>query len=296
MNHFKTFLLMFGLLALMMLVGQVIGGNQGMVSFFVMGLIMNFISYWFSDKIVLLMSGAKPVEEKELPQVYKIVRKLTLSQNLPMPKIYLMQSPVPNAFATGRNPEHAAVAVTTGIMSILDEKELTGVLGHELAHVKNRDILISTIAAAIAGAIMMASRMFMWFGMFGGHGSDDRENRSNGIVMLLIAILAPIAAMIIQMAISRAREYAADEGGSEITQLPLSLASALKKLQSGVQRNPQEISPATAHLYIVSPLSGGSLLTLFSTHPPIPERVKRLEALASKINPGILPNNQKIVY
>lgn len=287
---------MFGLLALMMLVGQVIGGNQGMVSFFVMGLIMNFISYWFSDKIVLLMSGAKPVEEKELPQVYKIVRKLTQSQNMPMPKIFLMQSPVPNAFATGRNPEHAAVAVTTGIMNILDEKELTGVLGHELAHVKNRDILISTIAAAIAGAVMMASRMFMWFGMFGGHGNDNRENRSNGLVMLLVAIMAPIAAMIIQMAISRAREYSADETGAEITQLPLSLASALKKLQSGVQRNPQEISPATAHLFIVSPLSGGSFLTLFSTHPPIPERVKRLEAIASKINPGFSGTNPKIVY
>src|SRR3989338_7087141 len=296
MNMLKTFALMFGLLLLMTAVGHFIGGPQGMAAFFVIGLAINFVSYWFSDKIVLMMYGAKLATEQELPQVHRIVQNLTQKAGMPMPKIYLRNSPVPNAFATGRNPEHAAVAVTTGIMNILDEKELTAVLGHELSHVKNRDILISTIAAAIAGSVMMASRMFMWFGMFGGHGSDDRENRSSGIVMLVVAILAPIAAMIIQMAISRAREYAADEGGSEITQLPLSLASALKKLQAGVQRNPQQISPATAHLYIVSPLSGGSFLTLFSTHPPIPERVKRLEAMASKINPGILPNNQKIVY
>ncbi len=282
MNQFKTFILMFGLLILMMLLGQALGGAQGMVGFFFMGLVFNFISYWFSDKIVLRMSGAKEVKESELPQVYRIVRKLTQEWSLPMPKIYLMESPVPNAFATGRNPEHAAVAVTTSILQILDEKELTGVLGHEISHVKNRDILISTVAAAIAGAIMMMSRMSFFFGM--GHNDDNRD-RSGNIFGIVLMILAPIAAMIIQMAISRSREYAADEGGSQLTRMPLSLASALKKLQTGVEKTQarSEVSPATAHLYIVSPLSGGSFLTLFSTHPPMSERVKRLEELAKKM-------------
>lgn len=279
MNYFKTFLLMTALLGLMMLIGQLLGGTQGMVYFFIFGLFTNFISYWFSDKIILMMSGAKQAKESDLPQVYAIVRKLTQKNNMPMPKIYSMESPVPNAFATGRDPHHAAVAVTSGILEILDEKELTGVLGHELAHVKNRDILISTIAAAVAGAIMMMSRMAMWFG--GGH--DDRENRNalSGVVILLVAILAPLAAMMIQMAISRSREYHADESGSELSGMPMALASALKKLEIGVRRNPSEPNPATAHLYIVSPLTGKSFLTLFSTHPPIPERIKRLEAIAS---------------
>lgn len=291
MNYFKTFLLMFGLLVLMMIVGRLIGGNQGMIGFFVMGLIMNFVSYWFSDKIVLMMYGAKEKGESELPQVYSIVRKLTQKANMPMPKIFLMDSPMLNAFATGRNPEHAAVAVTSGILEVLDERELTGVLGHELSHVRNRDILIATVAAAIAGAIVMASRMAMWFGPRG----DDRENRSSGAAMLVMAILAPIAAMIIQMAISRSREYGADESGAELTGMPLALASALKKLQAGVKRNPVEVSPATAHLFIVSPLSGESFLTLFSTHPPISERVKRLEEMAQEMKPGpgAMP---KIVY
>ena len=291
MNYFKTFALMLGLLILMMLVGQLIGGTQGMISFFIMGLVMNFISYWFSDKIVLMMYGAKEAKESDLPQVYSIIRKLIQKANLPMPKIYLMDSPLPNAFATGRNPEHSAVAVTTGILDILDERELTGVLGHELSHIKNRDILIATIAAALAGAIMMVSRMALFF----GHGRDSNENRSNGAVMLIAAILAPLAAMIIQMAISRSREYAADESGAEVSGMPLALASALKKLQAGVKRHPVEVSPAAAHLFIVSPLSGKSFLILFSTHPPVPERVKRLEAIASQVTPG--PNSMpKIVY
>lgn len=284
MNYFKTFVLMAGLLALMMIVGQVIGGTQGMVGFFIIGLLMNFVSYWFSDKIVLMMYGAKEVKESDLPQVYSIIRKLTQKADLPMPRIYLMESPLPNAFATGRNPEHSAVAVTTGILDILDTSELTGVLGHELSHIKNRDILIATVAAAIAGAIMMVSRMAMFFG--GGSHDDDRDSRSSGLVLILVAILAPFAAMIIQMAISRSREYAADESGAEMTGIPLALASALKKLQNGVKRNPVEVSPATAHLFIVSPLTGESFLTLFSTHPPISERVKRLEAMATQMMPG----------
>lgn len=278
MNYFKTFMLMFGLLMLMMFVGQMVGGNQGAVSFFIMGLVMNFISYWFSDKIVLMSTGAKAVSEDELPQVYAIVRRLTQSQNMPMPKIYLMDTPMLNAFATGRNPDHAAVAVTTGILQALDDEELTGVLGHELSHVKHRDILISTIAASLAGAIMMISRMAMFF----GHGgSRDDDNRSNGAVVLVLAILAPIAAMVIQMAISRSREYGADEGGAHMTGTPLALASALRKLQAGSVRNPAGVgsNPATAHLFIVSPLSGQSMLSLFSTHPPVEERVRRLEAM-----------------
>ena len=280
MNYFKTFLLMSGLMALMLLIGQLLGGNQGMAAFFFFGAITNIIAYWFSDKIVLMMSGAKETRREDLPQVYKIVEALTQKSNLPMPRIYIMESPIANAFATGRNPEHAAVAVTTGILNILTEEELTGVLGHELSHVRNRDILISTVASIIAGAIMMMSRTAMWFG-----GSRDREDRSafSGIAVILVAILAPIAAILIQMAISRSREFAADTCGAEISGKPLALASALKKLQAGVQAHPSEINPATAHLFIVSPLSGGSMVSLFSTHPPIPERVRRLEEIATKM-------------
>lgn len=297
MNYFKTFLLMTGLLALMMIVGGLLTGTpEGMFLFFLIGLGINFFSYWYSDKIVLKMYGAKETTEKELPEVYRIVRNLTQKTNLPMPKIYIMHSPMPNAFATGRNPEHAAVAVTSGILNLLDEKELTGVLGHELAHVKNRDILISTIAAAIAGAIMTVSRMAMWSSMLG-----DRRERSGGghpLIMIALMILAPVAAMIIQMAISRSREYGADETGSEISGMPLALASALKKLQAGVQKNPAEVNSATAHLFIVSPLSGESLMSLFSTHPPIPERVKRLEKIAEQMMPGLSAklNIPKIIY
>ena len=284
-NYFKTFVLMLALLALMMFVGELVGGPRGMVTFFLIGLAMNFVSYWFSDKIVLAMYGAKEVGERDLPQVYAIVRKLTQKEGLPMPRLYVMDTPVPNAFATGRNPDHAAVCVTTGILGILDDREMEGVLGHELSHVRNRDILISTVAAAVAGAIMMISRSAMWFG-YGFGGGDDRDDRPNGLVMIVLMVLAPIAALIIQMAISRSREYHADASGAELTGMPLALASALKKLQAGVRRNPMDASPATAHLFIVSPLTGQSLFTLFSTHPPIPERVKRLEDMAAHMGPG----------
>jgi len=276
MNIFKTFALMFGLLLLLMLIGELIGGVQGMMTFFVIGLAINFVSYWFSDKIVLKMYGAKPASEEELPQVHRIVKELARKARIPMPKVCRMDSPMQNAFATGRDPEHAAVVVTTGILKALDEKELTGVLGHELSHVLNRDILISTVAAAIAGAISMLSRSALWF----GGGRNDRDEGGNPLVLLFIAILAPLAAMVIQMAISRSREYAADDSGARLTGLPLSLASALKKLESGAKAHPDNSHPATAHLFIVSPLSGKSFLTLFSTHPPIPDRVKRLEAIA----------------
>ena len=282
MNYFKTFLLMTGLLALMMFIGQLIGGAQGMFTFFMFGLITNFISYWFSDKIVLMFSGAKKTQENDIPQVYRIIKELTQKANLPMPKIYIMETAVPNAFATGRNPKNAAVAVTTGILQLLEEHELRGVLAHELAHVQNRDILISTVASSIAGAIMMMSRMALWFGP---RNRDDDHSSSNPIVLIIIAILAPIAAMIIQMAISRSREFGADTGGAKITGDPLSLASALKKLQTGISAmKPTEPNPATAHLYIVSPFTGKSLVTLFSTHPPMEERVKRLETLAAQIS------------
>ncbi len=281
MNTFKTFVLMFGMLLLMMWIGQLLGGTQGMAAFFVIGLVMNFVSYWFSDKIVLAMYGAKVATESQAPEVFKIVRNLTQRAEMPMPKIYLMDSPVQNAFATGRDPEHAAVAVTTGILNMLNEPELTGVLGHELSHVKNRDILIGTVAAAIAGAISMLSRSAMWF----GGGRDSEGNRSNGMIVLFVAILAPITAFIIQMAISRSREYAADASGAELTRQPLALASALKKLQAGVKLNSDNsANPATAHMFIVSPLTGESFISLFSTHPPIQERVKRLEEMASRPN------------
>lgn len=280
MNTLKTFLLMFGLLALMMFIGNLLGGQQGMFAFFIIGLVINFVTYWFSDKIVLKMYSAREVSEAEFPQIYRIARNLTQRAGMPMPKIYIIDTPLPNAFATGRNPSHAAVAVTTGILNILNEEELTAVLGHELSHVKNRDILIGTIAAAVAGAITMLSRSAMWFG-YGRH--DDDRGGGNPLIALLVAILAPIAAMIIQMAISRSREYEADHSGAELTGKPLELASALKKLEAGVKRNPAEVHPATAHLFIVSPLSGRSVLTLFSTHPPTAKRVKRLEEMVKVI-------------
>ena len=279
MNAMKTALLMGLLTVLLVVIGGAIGGRNGMTFAFLMAGGMNFFSYWFSDKIVLTMYGARPIEERDDPRFYGIIRQLALRANLPMPKVYLIDSETPNAFATGRNPEHAAVAATTGIMRILGDDELAGVMAHELAHVKNRDILISTLAATFAGAITYLAHMAQWAAIFGGSRSDDDDG--DGIFgTLLMAILAPIAAMLIQMAISRSREFGADAGGAAISGTPLSLANALQKLEMANQRIPMAANSATAHMFIVNPLTGGGLMTLFSTHPPIPERVARLQEMS----------------
>ncbi|MEW6041798.1 MAG: zinc metalloprotease HtpX [Elusimicrobiota bacterium] len=289
MNKFKTFLLMFALIALFVIVGDIMGGRQGMVMAFTIAVFTNFIAYWFSDKIVLMMYGARPVSEIELPEVYSIVRELTMRTALPQPKVYLMEDASPNAFATGRDPKHAAVAVTSGILKVLDKKELAGVIAHELSHIKNRDTLIQVIAATIAGAIFMLARMAQYAMIFGG-GRDDRDERggAGGVAMLVVMIIAPIAAMIIQLAISRSREYQADESAAGITQEPLGLASALQKLEDSSKRIPiAHPNPATAHLFIVNPIHskdrGGNLLSIFSTHPPIQERIRRLEEMAGRV-------------
>jgi len=281
-NILKTTCLMTLMTLLLIFAGSAFGGQQGAIIAFGMALVMNGISYWFSDKIVLAMYSARPVNETQSPMIHQIVSELVAKGKMPMPKIYLIDNPAPNAFATGRNPHHAAVAVTTGILNRLNREELTGVLAHELAHIRHRDILIGTIAATIAGAISMLANMAQWTLMFGGFGgrSDDRERDHGGIGAILMMILAPIAAMLVQMAISRSREFTADAGGAWLCGNPLWLASALKKLHMGVQQIPMSANPATAHMFIVSPLTGGGVLSLFSTHPPMQERVDRLEAMA----------------
>jgi len=269
------------LTVLFILVGTAIGGKSGAIYAFIFAALMNFFSYWFSDKIVLRMYGAKEVSQSEAPELYGIVAELTSKASLPMPKVYIMENDTPNAFATGRNPEHAAVAVTTGILRILTRDELMGVIGHELSHILHRDILISTIAATMAGAISILANMARWGAMFGGFRSDDEEGGGGGniLVVLLVSIFASIAAMLIQLAISRSREYMADEGGAHLSH-PLSLAKALGKLEVAAQRIPMEANPSTAHMFIVNPLRGGRVLSLFSTHPPIEERIARLEEMA----------------
>jgi heat shock protein HtpX len=280
MNQFKTFLLMLVLTGIFILVGTAIGGKSGAIYAFVFAGLMNFVMYWFSDKMVLRMYGAKEVTQGEAPELYGIVAELTSKASLPMPKVYIMENETPNAFATGRNPEHAAVAVTSGIMRILSKEELMGVIGHELSHIQHRDILISTIAATMAGAISMLSSMARWGAMFGGGRSDDEGGRGGNIlVVLAVSIFASIAAMLIQMAISRSREYLADEGGAHLAH-PLSLAKALGKLEVASQRIPMQANPSTAHMFIVNPLRGGGVLSLFSTHPPMEERIARLEEMA----------------
>jgi len=280
MNQFKTFILMLVLTGIFILVGTAIGGRSGAIYAFVFAALMNFGMYWFSDKIVLRMYGAQPVTQAEAPELYGIVAELTSKASLPMPKVYIMENDTPNAFATGRNPDHAAVAVTSGILRILSKQELMGVIGHELSHIKHRDILISTIAATMAGAISMLASMARWGAIFGGGRSDEDEGGGgNFLFVLLFTMVASIAAMLIQMAISRSREYLADEGGAHLAH-PLSLAKALEKLEVASQRIPMEANPSTAHMFIVNPLRGGGVLSLFSTHPPIEERIARLEEMA----------------
>lgn len=279
MNGFKTVVLMTAMMVLFMIVGNLIGGQQGMMVAFLFSLAMNFGSYWFSDKIVLSMYGAKQITRDEAPQLYDSVEKLSMKAGLPMPKVYIMENPTPNAFATGRNPNNGAVAVTTGIMNLLNREELDGVIAHELAHIKNRDILVSTIAATLVGTITYIAQFAMFFG---GGRSDDREEGTNPIVAILMLILAPIAAMLIQMAISRSREYMADDGGAEISGKPLALASALNKLQRGNDVVPmRNAGQASAHMFIINPLHGGGVMKLFSTHPPIEERIERLQEIAA---------------
>ncbi len=277
-NMFKTAILLAALTALLVLIGGAVGGQQGMVVAFVIALAMNFFSYWFSDRLVLAMYGAKPIEESEAPALYRIVRTLVTRAGIPMPRVYLIPSETPNAFATGRNPQHAAVAVTEGIMRILNERELEGVLAHELSHVRNRDVLVATVAATLAGAITYLAHMAQWAAIFGTRRDDEGEG-GNVFGAILMAILAPIAAMLIQLAVSRAREYQADATGARLAGQPLGLASALEKLHTAQQVMPMQASPATAHLFIVNPLSGGAWLKLFSTHPPIEERIARLRSM-----------------
>lgn len=277
MNRFKTAVLLTTLTLIMVALGSAIGGRGGMYLAFFMACGMNLFSYWFSDKIVLRMYGAQEITESENPAFYGMVRRLALQGGLPMPRVYIIPSESPNAFATGRNPEHAAVAATEGILRILTPEELEGVMAHELSHVANRDILISTIAATIAGAISMLANMLQWAAIFGNRSDDDEGGGWGG---LALAIIAPIAAMLIQLAVSRSREYLADESGARLCGRPRSLASALRKLEQASQVLPmQEARPATAHMFIVNPLSAGALMRLFSTHPPMEERIARLEQM-----------------
>jgi heat shock protein HtpX len=272
-NGLKTALLLGLLSGMLLLIGDLLGGQNGIVIAFIVAAVMNLGSYWFSDKIVLRMYRAEQVGPEH--PLYRIVERLARQAGLPMPKVYIIPESSPNAFATGRNPNHAAVAATQGIMQVLSEHELEGVLAHELAHVKHHDILISSVAATIAAAIMMVARMAMYAGMFGG-GRDDREGGTNPIAMLAMVILAPLAAMLIQAAISRSREFAADAGGAQIAGTPYGLADALRKIDAVARRVPLDANPATAHMFIVKPFSGQGLLSLFSTHPPTEARIRAL--------------------
>ena len=284
MNVLKTGFLLALLTVLLVFIGQLMGGVQGATVALGFGLLMNFVMYWFSDRIALAMYRAKPLSEAEGPQVYRAIREITLRERMPMPKLYWIPTKTPNAFATGRNPAHASVAVTSGLLELMDEGELQGVLAHELSHVKNRDTLVMTVAAAIAGTIMYLARMAQWSLWMGGGRDRDNENRGGGalqvVALLLIAVLAPLAAMLIQLAISRTREYGADASGARLAGTPYGLASALEKLETAKRDYPlPNANPATAHLFIVNPLSAGAIAGLFSTHPPVKERVARLRAM-----------------
>jgi heat shock protein HtpX len=278
-NRIKTVLLLAVMTAFLIFIGRILGGRSGMYVAFVLALGMNFFSYWFSDKIVLKMYGAQEVSPADAPQLHQIVEELAHGAGIPKPRIYIIPDDSPNAFATGRNPEHAAVAATQGIMRLLTPTELKGVLAHELGHVRNRDILISTIAATMAGAIMILADIARFSAFFGGSRDNDEGGGIVGI--LVMSIIAPIAAMLIQMAISRSREYLADETGAHLAHNPEALARALEKLSLGTQRAPMDASPSTAHMFTVNPLTSSGLMNLFSTHPPIEERIARLRAMRS---------------
>jgi heat shock protein HtpX len=276
-NTFKTAFLLTALTLLLMFIGRAFGGQNGMFLALIFAAIMNFVSYFFSDKIALAMYRAQPVSREQLPRVYQIVERLTQKLGLPMPKIYVIPNDSPNAFATGRNPSHASVAATQGILQLLNDEELEGVLAHELGHVNNRDILISSVAATLAGAVTMLANMAKWGMIFGGFGGRDREDRGGGgLAALFMIIVAPIAAMLIQLAVSRSREYQADASGADLTGNPYALASALQKLDAYSRRVPMQASPSTAHLFIIQPLLGMNFGNLFSTHPPIAKRIERL--------------------
>jgi heat shock protein HtpX len=277
-NVFKTAILLALLTAMLVLLGGAVGGRQGMLIAFFFALVMNFVSYWWSDKIVLRMYGAQPLDEAQAPGLYSMVHRLASKAGIPMPRVYLIPSDQPNAFATGRSPSHAVVAVTEGIMRILDDDELEGVLAHEISHVTNRDVLIGTIAATLAGAITYLAHMAQWAAFFGGGRRDD-DDAPSPIVMILMAVVAPLAALLVQMAVSRSREFGADATGARLAGRTWGLSKALEKLDMAAQQVPMQANPATAHMFIVNPLTGASFSRLFSTHPPTEERIARLRAM-----------------
>ncbi|MDE3101776.1 MAG: zinc metalloprotease HtpX [Chloroflexota bacterium] len=283
MNTVKTVGLLTVLTLLLLLAGRLIGGTGGMTIALVLAVVMNISSYWFSDKIALAMAGARPVSEAEAPEIYRIVRELTQKAGLPMPKVYVVEQRAPNAFATGRDPQHAVVAVTAGILDIVNERELRAVIAHELGHVRHRDTLVMAVVASVAGAIAYLAQMAQWamlFGGFGGFGGGDSEERGNPIGMLVGIIVLPIAAMLVQLAVSRSREYGADDAGADLSGDPLALASALRKLQAVSKQVPLQVNPSMSHLFIVQPLIPGGMASLFSTHPSTEARIARLEKRA----------------
>lgn len=283
MNNFRTFFLLLALTALMLFIGELLGGRSGLVMGLGFALVSNLLVYFFSDKIVLAMYGAKPIGPGDYPQVHRIVQELAQKASMPMPRLYYIPNRMANAFATGRNPQHAALAVTQGILDILDERELRGVLAHELSHVLHRDILISTIAAIIAGAVYTLARIAQWGLWFGSGHRDNERGGGHPLALLFIAIIAPLAATIIQLAVSRSREYEADRGGADLSEDPLALADALTKIHQAAAVAPGFANPVTAHLFIVNPLKGENFMALFSTHPPLSKRVERLESMAQRM-------------
>jgi heat shock protein HtpX len=284
MNNFKTGVLLIVLTGIFIAVGSALGGQQGAAIAFVFAMVMNMGAYWFSDRLVLRMFKAKEVTEAEAPELYTVVADLAQRAQMPMPKVYVIPSEAMNAFATGRNPQHAAVAVTQGILRVLDRAELQGVLAHELSHVRHRDILIGSVAATVAGAIAFLASMARWSAIFGGVSRDDGRG-GNILMVMAVTMVASLAAVLVQTAISRSREFEADAGAARLLGNPMPLASALKKLELGAQQAPLEANPATAHMFIVNPLRGGGVARLFSTHPPTEERIRRLEALVGGIHP-----------